>query len=304
MPSSFDVVLMDLQMPVMDGFLATRHIREVLNLRQLPIVAMTANAMSSDRDACLAAGMNDHVGKPFDLNELIRLLRKLGGLQSLTTVPSNRTEQTLALQVVDAAHAAQVDIEAALGRMGGKQEVYQRMLGNFVNDLAALPEQLRGLVARNEILSASRLLHTLKGLSATLGATALAAEAAQSEKSLATGDASIPLSVVVPHMFQTVAAALPLLSSLQTALHNARVTDVEPLQIIELNPAALITALQALDRQLRGADMAALEAMAGLTRQFGPALGQQLHNLDETVGALDFERASQLCQEIIGRHAG
>ncbi|MDP2001284.1 MAG: PAS-domain containing protein, partial [Rhodoferax sp.] len=177
-PSNFDVVLMDLQMPVMDGFLATRHIRKVLNLHQLPIVAMTANAMSSDRDACLDAGMNDHVGKPFDLDQLVRLLRRLGGLQDVTTAPARRKDQILALEVVEAARAAQVDITAALGRMGEKQDVYQRMLGSFVNDLTALPEGLQGMVSRNELLSASRLLHTFKGLSATLGATALAAEAA------------------------------------------------------------------------------------------------------------------------------
>jgi PAS domain S-box-containing protein len=300
-PSGFDVVLMDLQMPVMDGFVATRHIRDVLGLRQLPILAMTANAMSSDRDACLAAGMSDHVGKPFDLNQLVRLLRKLGGLQDVTTAPARRKDQILALEVVEAARAAQVDITAALGRMGEKQDVYQRMLGSFVNDLTALPEGLQGMVSRNELLSASRLLHTFKGLSATLGATTLAAEAAQGEKNLAGASTSNLLGAVVNHISQTVLAALPLLRDLQAALEKARVPDAEALPISGLNPVALVTALQALDRQLLSANMAAIETLAGLARQFGPALGQQLHELNEAVGVLDFERASQLCQEIIGR---
>jgi CheY-like chemotaxis protein len=71
---AFDVVLMDLQMPVMDGFEATRAIRQQLGMTALPIIAMTANAMASDRAACLAAGMNDHVGKPFELDQLVTLL--------------------------------------------------------------------------------------------------------------------------------------------------------------------------------------------------------------------------------------
>jgi signal transduction histidine kinase/DNA-binding response OmpR family regulator len=73
----FDAVLMDIQMPVMDGFAATKAIRAELGFSQLPIIAMTANAMASDREDCLAAGMNDHVGKPFDLGHLVKLLLDL-----------------------------------------------------------------------------------------------------------------------------------------------------------------------------------------------------------------------------------
>ncbi len=79
-PEGFDVVLMDLQMPVMDGLQATRHIRQQLKLTRLPIIAMTANVMESDRDDCLAAGMNDHIGKPFNVKDLVaRLLHFTGG---------------------------------------------------------------------------------------------------------------------------------------------------------------------------------------------------------------------------------
>jgi two-component system, sensor histidine kinase and response regulator len=74
-PTRYDVVLMDMQMPEMDGLEATRRIRQQLGLTALPIIAMTANAMSSDRQACLEAGMNDHVSKPFDLQELVELLQ-------------------------------------------------------------------------------------------------------------------------------------------------------------------------------------------------------------------------------------
>ena len=78
-PQGFDAVLMDMQMPVLDGLQATHAIRNRLHLTQLPIVAMTANAMASDREACLAAGMNDHVGKPFELRHLVRTLLRWAG---------------------------------------------------------------------------------------------------------------------------------------------------------------------------------------------------------------------------------
>jgi two-component system, sensor histidine kinase and response regulator len=81
----FDVVLMDIQMPELDGYGATKAIREEIGLQQLPIVAMTANAMASDRIACLEAGMTEHVGKPFDIGQLASLLLKLTGFQAADT---------------------------------------------------------------------------------------------------------------------------------------------------------------------------------------------------------------------------
>ena len=80
---AFDAVLMDIQMPVMDGYEATRAIRRDLGMHDLPVIAMTANAMASDRDACLAVGMNDHVGKPFELDALVATLRQLTGRDPL-----------------------------------------------------------------------------------------------------------------------------------------------------------------------------------------------------------------------------
>jgi CheY-like chemotaxis protein len=73
--ADYDLVFMDVQMPVMDGLTATRLLREIPRFANLPIVAMTANAMSQDRQSCLQAGMNDHMGKPFDPEDLLRILR-------------------------------------------------------------------------------------------------------------------------------------------------------------------------------------------------------------------------------------
>jgi CheY-like chemotaxis protein len=75
----FDAVLMDLQMPLMDGFTATRALREQWDRQRLPIIAMTANATESDRERCIAADMNDHVGKPFDLDHLVQVLLRCTG---------------------------------------------------------------------------------------------------------------------------------------------------------------------------------------------------------------------------------
>ena len=78
-PEPFDLVLMDMQMPVMDGLTATVQIRKTQDATALPIVAMTANAMDTDREACLQAGMNDHVGKPFNMAHLVKVIQQVTG---------------------------------------------------------------------------------------------------------------------------------------------------------------------------------------------------------------------------------
>ncbi|MDP1901016.1 MAG: CHASE domain-containing protein [Rubrivivax sp.] len=308
----FDVVLMDLQMPRMDGFQATESIRQGLKHATLPIVAMTANAMASDREACLASGMNDHVGKPFDLGHLVRVLRRHAGRQETPSgadlaaarlgpgVPPEAPLEALPEAVQHAAAAAGVDLPAALRRLGGKHAVYRRMLGSFIRDLAGMPAQLQEQLDQGDWPAASRQLHTLKGLAATLGATALAAVASQGEQRLA--DAALPAeaSDAVGRACAAIAAAEPGLASLTQALQALQAASPEPAPGASApDTTALRAALQALAGQLREADMAATEAVVALQRQFGAAGLAQLQALDDAVGALDFERALALCQGLI-----
>ncbi len=130
----FDVVLMDLQMPVMDGLTATRQIREHLGPHPLPIVAMTANAMVSDREECLAAGMNDHVGKPFDLAHLVSVLCRQTGRDDTPEVVAGAGD-ALPSNVLEVAARGNIEIVPAVRRLGGKREVYQHMLQRFVDDM-------------------------------------------------------------------------------------------------------------------------------------------------------------------------
>ncbi|MBN8503902.1 MAG: response regulator [Burkholderiales bacterium] len=155
-----DAVLMDLQMPELDGFSATRRLREAGF--GLPIIAMTANASSSDRQACLAAGMNDHVGKPFDLHELVGvLLRHTPGGAPSPLAPALR-------RGVDPGEAA-IDEAGALARLGGRADVYANLIERWLAELPAQAQALR------DASDAGPLLHALKGLAGTLGALRLAA---------------------------------------------------------------------------------------------------------------------------------
>ncbi|MBT9505864.1 PAS domain S-box protein [Rhodoferax sp.] len=297
----FDVVLMDLQMPVMDGLTAARTIRKELGLLTLPIVAMTANAMASDREACLAAGMNDHVGKPFDLNHLVRVLRQQSGRDAAPEV-SAAVDWVLPAAVTNAAVTAGVDIAAALRRIGGKQDLYRQMLGAFVLDLEAMPARFQAHAKQVETDAASRLAHTLKGVAATLGATALAAVAAQGEKDLSAHPGPSHLASITEALCTAMALARPGLTGLWQAIETATMPSACALgeSIVPTHDsAALLASLRALAVQLQDSDMVAMESMAQLQQRFGATLGCELAPLHEAIGALDFERALRVCSALI-----
>ena len=300
--STFDAVLMDLQMPVMDGCTAARAIRQTLGMNTLPIVAMTANAMASDREACLAAGMNDHVAKPFDLEHLVNVLRRHADRPSAPEARALVVPTLLPAAVGEAAAAAGVDIDAALNRLGGKRDLYRRMLGNFTTDLAAMPAQLQA--AQDDAPQAARLLHTLKGLAASLGDSSLAAEAARAEAQMAGVDAPAQARAAIEGAYNAVRNAAPRLATLLQAL-QAEPAFAAPAarEVASVDPVALSRALSTLAEHLRNADMAAADAMEALLLEFGTGPAAALSAMDEAITALDFDRALRMCNDLNGQPA-
>jgi two-component system sensor histidine kinase/response regulator len=186
--NAYDLVLMDMQMPVMDGLTATQEMRKLRGLAQLPIVAMTANAMQRDRDRCLAAGMNDFIAKPVDPAELSRVLLKWlqPRPQTAAHADSPVAAPTLAaaldaegLPVIDG-----LDVALGLRRMMGKKALYLSMLRRWVDSQRNCVAQVRGALAAADRATAERLAHTAKGLAGNIGADGLAALAAGLEHAL------------------------------------------------------------------------------------------------------------------------
>lgn len=299
-PSSFDSVLMDLQMPVMDGLSATQYIRSTLGLRDLPIIAMTANAMASDRDACLAAGMNDHIGKPFDLKNLIRVIRKYNEQPGRVMTTSEGASPVLSAKWVEAAAAAGIELASALNRLGGDVSLYQKMILLFESELAAFPEQIDTLVAQGDWQAVSRLLHTIKGLAAQFGATQLSQSAALGETSLnsvplATPEAINSLLNVVKAQVWSVRSGMTALSQiLQREGGETGSSGDKYSQSLEIELSELIALLQ-------NSDMAALEAMSQLHTTFGHQFGEALSPLSEAINQLDFALASQIAQTLLDK---
>ena len=171
--------------------------------------------MQSDREACIQAGMNDHVGKPFDVNNLVNVLLQHAGRQSIssqhlgTQQAAPQPKQPEKSEYTDLASAAQIDLASALARLGGKQELYVRMFPMFLASLKELPQKLEVCLEAQDYLQASQKLHSLKGTAGTMGATELAAQAALAEKQLAGEITASAARLQVLHINAMIGEMLP-----------------------------------------------------------------------------------------------
>ncbi|MBV7536607.1 response regulator [Duganella sp. sic0402] len=178
-----DLVLMDIQMPEMDGYQATQAMQDKLGKSAPPIVAMTANAMAADRIAALDAGMVDHIGKPFDLDQLIEVILK--HVRREERQPAARAAPAASPAPAAAAlPAAGLNSAAALKRLGGLESVYLIALRSFIAEAEKLSAQLQSAQEEQNLAVALPALHTLKGLAGTVGADRLAMLTQQAERAL------------------------------------------------------------------------------------------------------------------------
>lgn len=215
---SFDAVLMDCQMPVMDGFAATaairRHEREAGRARTLPVIAITANALQGDREACLAAGMDDYLSKPFTQQQLAAVIGRwiavpLAATSHHLDAPPRLPQEVVEVIQREAVNRVALDNIRALSREGGDalvQKVVQAYVGDTPRHLATLREAVEGMDAG----SVRRVAHSLKSASANIGAARLATLCKELEQ-LGRADTVIGADRILTdmeHEFQTVRHSL------------------------------------------------------------------------------------------------
>jgi CheY-like chemotaxis protein len=198
---AFDVVLMDVQMPEMDGFEATKAVRdrEAGGPRRTPIVAMTAHAMKGDRERCLAAGMDDYVSKPVQRSELQRVLDWAAG-----RVTASVTAQTPAPRDVSSV----LDRAAALERLGGDEGLFEEVAAIFRTDSQSLLSEIRRAVKAADAATVHRAAHGLKGAAGYVGGKPAADAAAALEKIGASGDLG-----AAPHALNVLATEIERLTA-------------------------------------------------------------------------------------------
>ena len=178
-----DAVLMDVQMPVLDGLSATRLLRQMPGMQDLPVIAMTANASPQDVADCLQAGMSAHIGKPFDLDQLVLLLRR--GAVPVLPPAARPKPHRLPPGLCQKAAAAGLELQDAHERFMGKTPLYLQALQAFIASARELPAALRRELEQSDEQALRQGLHAFKGLAGMVGANALARWAQTGEDALA-----------------------------------------------------------------------------------------------------------------------
>ena len=283
---SFDGVLMDIQMPEMDGYQATRAIRARSELAALPIIAMTANAMLVDRTKALDAGMNDHLPKPIDPGELYAAIKRwfkphpLVSSPQLETPPATITNGEMAIKDLDG-----IDLADGLKRVAGNRSLYRNLLFKFRQSQADAAAEIRQALAAGDRQRAERIAHTIKGIAGSIGAKELRAAAAVVEEGLRD-----------PNLAHTQSD----LSTLENALRRV-VTSIAHLP--ELEPAKprsqpvsdlckLLPKLSELESLLKNDDFDARNILEELLPHFEKTPHAELFEvLTKKVAGYDFEAA-------------
>ncbi|MDD3518490.1 MAG: response regulator, partial [Chromatiales bacterium] len=283
----FDAVLMDIQMPDLDGYETTRILREEVGAT-LPIIAMTANALPADRAACLAAGMDDHVGKPIDMDQLIAtLLRHCRPRSSVNVMQTTGTTAPESGALPSSPEGFELD--AALGRLGGDRALFASLARRFGEDQSDIVARARQALRQGDRTGATRELHTLKGLAATVGARALSAVAAETEAAVKAGADAIELDrhfeTLERHCSDSVAMLRGVADALAPPDVTPPVTTVDDARVLEL--------LRELETLLAAQNVRALDVHATLKREAGGVLGVHLAALDAAIGRFDFAAARE-----------
>jgi two-component system, sensor histidine kinase and response regulator len=237
----YDGVLMDCQMPVMDGFEATKAIRALGGIfAKLPILAMTANAMAEDREAVKEVGMNDHIAKPINVDEMFKTMSQwITPSGKVTTVPGNEESLTSTPSPKTFPLLAGIDTKRGLATTRGNEQLYRKLLTKYEAGQSNFVEEFKASLEGQDADAPQRLAHTLKGVSGNIGALKVQEASKTLEAACKEGKSENELSSLLSKVEEHLLEVLDSLSSFLTQESEIENPNIESLPQEEIDQALL-----------------------------------------------------------------
>lgn len=286
--AQFDGVLMDIQMPVMDGYTATREIRGNQALKDLPVIAMTANVMAGDREDAARAGMNDHIGKPINVSEMFATMAKWitpsePALVSETETPASVIES----EVLPPLEGIDTDSGLAVTQMN--TPLYRRLLNKYGESQWDFVAQFRDLQQGDDLQSIIRLPHTLKGVSGNIGAKKVQKAAAALELACKEQKSAAEIESLLSAVDRELK---PVISALEILKPHPKNEDGKQADAAEIDRDQLEQLLTRLYDLIRDDDTEAMEMLELITPMLqGYECQSILQHVTVSIGEYDFEHA-------------
>ncbi|NOQ35135.1 MAG: response regulator [Methylococcaceae bacterium] len=289
----YNVILMDLQMPEMDGFKATEFIRaNYFSYYDIPIIAMTANAMKGDKEKCLNSGMDDHIAKPIDVKFLFQTLDKWLNLE---TNPSEI--ENIGQLITFPQQLAGIDVKSGLFRLVGNQALFKRVICGFYDEHLAIIDGLKIAISEQNWQSAIEYTHQLKGAAGNISANTLSERAKSLEQQLKQAEYTlVPLQLAqLIDAFNEIGKAVEVLQAWNETANDASVDATVELKIEALEQQVLL-----LQEQLKQQNLQAEIIFVEQKPQLQQILSSNdLHTLETAINTLNYEQALACIEDFI-----
>ena len=288
-PQQFDAVLMDLQMPEMDGYEATQLIRQAKNKEELPIIAMTAHALQSEIQRCLDIGMNDYVTKPVDPEKLKATLGKWIKPTKKSATKEEKAKPKSPEYLVSGIQG--IDFDTALKRVMGNKDLLLKLFKDFGTNYRDVTEKLKNLIDQGDFTSARNLAHTLKGVAGNLAINEVYEMAYQLENNLREQKSYEEIMSRFEQLNQKIP---PIIESIEKITSKREtLTSVSEEEISETDRIEIGKLIKQLDILLKSNNLSAKKYFFNLkekitAEEFQPSL----EKIEESINRLDFKSAS------------
>jgi two-component system sensor histidine kinase/response regulator len=291
-------VLMDIQMPEMDGLQATEELRRESRFTDLPIIAMTAHAMAGDREQSLKAGMNDHVTKPIDPDALFDVLLRWvrPGPREVPQPPPPQSEANARREATAPRAESLPGIDRATGlkRVAGNEALYGKLLLDFHRDYATCIDRVRAALQENQLTDAERQVHTLKGVAGNIGAMDLHRAAQELDSALRLGameKAGLLLQDVERELSAVIDGLEPVVRQAEAARAEAEAPGAQLREGVD--GAALETALRTLAEFVRKNDPEAENALEQVRVALNGSRAKEVERIARALDMFDFRGAAK-----------